>query len=460
MSPRQPTSLAGSPILIGAVTVLITVVAVLLSYNANSGLPFVPTYRIKAEVPDASGLVEGNEVRIGGKRVGVVDGIAGKVGPHAPYAVLRLKLDLAVKPLRADSQLTVRPRSPLGLKYLELVPGRHGRSLKEGGLISLAHARHSVELDEVINAFNTQTRDALSRTLDQLGPGLASRGAGFNQAVAESPELLLHLQNVAAVLADPRTGLRPAIRAFAGVSDQLAQVAPQLGALVAAGDRTAAALDSVRPQLGSVIDQLPGTELTAITALAAARPVLHDARGLVHDLRPGIGVLPVAAARLHEALQRGIPVLGHAGPLYDRVRLALDAVTALASDRVVRDAARRLNVALDSALPLVRFIAPAQTRCNYLGVYFRNISSALSEGNNAGTWLRTLVIAETNQFHARSDPSPNLHTNPYPYTAAPGQHGLCEAGNEPYLPGQRFGHVPGVSAHYTEDTSPPPGAGK
>ena len=46
MSRRSQPSIAGSPILIGAVTVLVTVVAVLLSYNANSGLPFVPTYHI------------------------------------------------------------------------------------------------------------------------------------------------------------------------------------------------------------------------------------------------------------------------------------------------------------------------------------------------------------------------------------------------------------------------------
>src|SRR6185295_4313309 len=32
-----------NPILIGAITILITVVAVYLAYNANSGLPFVPT---------------------------------------------------------------------------------------------------------------------------------------------------------------------------------------------------------------------------------------------------------------------------------------------------------------------------------------------------------------------------------------------------------------------------------
>ncbi|MBV9212693.1 MAG: MCE family protein [Actinobacteria bacterium] len=460
MNPRQPQSIAGSPILIGAVTVLVTVVAVLLSYNANSGLPFVPTYHVKAEVHDASGLVDGNEVRIGGKRVGVVDGIAGRVGRHGPYAVLKLKLDKTVEPIRSDSVVTVRPRSPLGLKYLELVPGGRGRAVPEGGRLSLAQSRRSVELDEVIDAFNTQTRNALSQALDQLGPGLAGRGAGFNQALAAAPELLYHLQRVAAVLADPRTGLRTTLRSLTSLTGQVATVAPELGSLVTGANRTAAALDSVRPQLGAVLDELPGTEQTGIDALAAARPVLADARGLVHDLRPGIGVLPVAAERLHEALQRGIPVLGHAAPLYDRLRAALDAVTALASDPRVRDAARRLNVALDSALPLLRFIVPAQTQCNYLGVYLRNLGSAISEGNDAGTWLRTVVIAQTNQFVARSAPSPDLHTNPYPYTAAPGQHGLCEAGNEPYLPGQRFGHVPGVTARYTEDTSPPPGVGK
>ena len=68
-------SSSARPILIGAVTVLVTVIAVFLSYNANEGLPFVPTYDIEARVPDAQGLVPGNEVRIGGLRVGVVDEI-------------------------------------------------------------------------------------------------------------------------------------------------------------------------------------------------------------------------------------------------------------------------------------------------------------------------------------------------------------------------------------------------
>src|SRR5262249_4556688 len=50
-------TLASNPVMVGALTVLIVVLAVFLAYNANSGLPFVPTYRISVDVPDADTLV-------------------------------------------------------------------------------------------------------------------------------------------------------------------------------------------------------------------------------------------------------------------------------------------------------------------------------------------------------------------------------------------------------------------
>src|SRR5207237_8999656 len=72
---RRSASIAANPVLIGAATTLVVLVAVFLAYNANNGLPFVPTYQLKAEVPSATNLVKGNDVRIGGARVGVVDAI-------------------------------------------------------------------------------------------------------------------------------------------------------------------------------------------------------------------------------------------------------------------------------------------------------------------------------------------------------------------------------------------------
>jgi ABC-type transporter Mla subunit MlaD len=77
-SRRGQPGLAASPVLIGAVTLLVTIIAVFIAYNANSGLPFVPTYDVKAELPSGAKLVKGNEVRVGGFRVGVVDEIKPK----------------------------------------------------------------------------------------------------------------------------------------------------------------------------------------------------------------------------------------------------------------------------------------------------------------------------------------------------------------------------------------------
>ena len=62
--------MAANPVLIGAATMLVVIVAVFLAYNANTGLPWVPTYTSGVELPDAASLVHGNEVRIGGDRVG------------------------------------------------------------------------------------------------------------------------------------------------------------------------------------------------------------------------------------------------------------------------------------------------------------------------------------------------------------------------------------------------------
>ena len=72
---RRDASIAANPILIGAATLLVTVVGVFLAYNANNGLPFVPTYDVKVLVPDAAELVRGNDVRVGGKRIGAITAI-------------------------------------------------------------------------------------------------------------------------------------------------------------------------------------------------------------------------------------------------------------------------------------------------------------------------------------------------------------------------------------------------
>ena len=72
MRSRSQQSAFANPVLIGAVTVLIVLIAVFLAYNANTGLPFVPTRELKVDIANGSNLVIGNEVRSGGFRIGVI----------------------------------------------------------------------------------------------------------------------------------------------------------------------------------------------------------------------------------------------------------------------------------------------------------------------------------------------------------------------------------------------------
>ncbi|MEA2481687.1 MAG: phospholipid/cholesterol/gamma-HCH transport system substrate-binding protein [Thermoleophilaceae bacterium] len=457
---RSSGGLAGSPILVGAVTVLVSVIAVFLSYNANSGLPFVPTYDVTVQVQSAAGLVEGNEARIGGKRVGVVDKIIAKPTNRGPIAELQLKLDKAAEPLRSDTQVTVRPRSTLGLKYLEIEPGRKGKTLAEGAKLPLAQSQQVVDLDEVVNAFDASTRKNLQTVVGDLGPGLAGRGVDFNAALSDAPPLLGRVRSVMANLADPRTRLAALVPALERTASAVAPVAPVLGRMIGAADTTLGALSGVRGQLQETISELPPTEAQATRTLRVARPLLTDAELLLRDARPGTRLLPEATARLHHAIGVGLPVLRRALDLADELKTTLGAVDQLASDPLTSTTLQKLDATLASLRPTLDFIAPMQTKCNYLGLWTRNASSSISEGDANGNWFRTLVVAGVSQFTSAATPAPDLHVTTYPHTASPGQDGECEAGNEGFGPGQVIGHPAGNQGRSTETTQPPAGVGK
>ena len=146
-------SLAASPTLVGAVTVLVIVVAVFLAYQANNGLPFVPTYKLSAQLPDAASMVPGNEVRIGGQRVGQITGITPENVADAPcpndptrrctgqVAKVDMDLNKDIDPLPEDSTVVVRARSALGLKYLQINRGSSNRGFAAGATMPLTAAR-------------------------------------------------------------------------------------------------------------------------------------------------------------------------------------------------------------------------------------------------------------------------------------------------------------------------------
>jgi virulence factor Mce-like protein len=475
MRRRGASSVAANPVLIGAATTLVVIVAVFLAYNANKGLPFVPTYQLTASVPNAANLVRGNDVRMGGARVGVVDEITPQAHSDGTVtANLKLKLQTSVKPLPKDSTVLIRPNSALGLKYVEITKGKlpvngarnaKNNGFADGATIPLRNATPTpVEIDEVFNTFNDPTRKAIQTNVTELGNALAGRGQDLNDTIQFAPVLLASLIPVAQNLSDPATRLKNLVPALERAASTVAPAAQTQADLFVALDTTFSALaDVARPFIQDTISNGPPLLSTGIRVLPFQRTFLANTEQLVRDLRPGVRALSRAAPAVSEALTVGQPALLRSVALNARLTRTLRTLEAFSNDPRVPLGLGDLTSTVQLLNPLLKSLAPAQVACNYVTLWFRNVASLLSEGDSTGTWQRFTVIitpqGPNNEGGPSSGPADgpgednHLHTNPYPNVGAPGEDKECEAGNENYLAGRTvIGHVPGNQGTNHDET--------
>jgi virulence factor Mce-like protein len=457
------SSIAGNPVLIGAATVLVIIVAMFLSYNANAGLPFVPTYELKLEAPSAAALVKGNEVRIGGTRVGAVDTITTKrFKDGSSVALIGLKLERDVKPLPKDSTIIIRPKSALGLKYVEITRGTSKDGFTDGDTIPLSASRPTeVEFDEFVNMFDEPTRTAMQRNLRGFGDAFAGRGESINTALGVLPALLRDIQPVARNLSSPQTHLKRFFNELGDAARIVRPAAETQASLFINLDRTFAALDAVaKPYIqDSITEGRPALD-AGIRSFPIQRPFLRNTQGLFHELRPGVRALRTAAPDLASAFTVGTRTLRRLPSLNRRTANLLRELQRFANDPVAPRGIKRLAETLETLNPTLQNLAPAQLQCNYVTLWFRNVSSLLSEGDVHGTWQRFIIIATPQGRNNEGGPSSApangtnsdnyLHSNPYPNTASPGQPKECEAGNEPFKAGQQIGNVRGRQPDHTE----------
>lgn len=443
------TGVASSPVIVGAVTVLVVIVAVFLAYNANQGLPFVSTYDIKARVPNANALVDYNEVRIGGARVGVVESVRPvQLENGGVAAELDLSLDPSAEPIPDDSTMIIRPKSPLGLKYLQLVPGDSSRGLEPGETLPLSAARpEPVDIDQFFSMFDEETRRNVQRATAGFGNAFAGRGPQVNSALGSLRNLAISAQPVLRAIVAPGTNFAGFWRALEDLNATVAPVALTQADLFVALDRTFAAFARVsRPYIQETIEKGPRTLDAAIEDLPAIRPFLDSSERFFTALRPGAKAFGRTAPTIEAALRAGIPALNRSPRLFAQLDPTAQALLDFQATPGVFNGLDLLIDFNELLQPPLRFLTPAQTVCNYLTLTFGNLADAFSESNGVGNWLSAISFEPPAGPNAESLPSsapasgpegPNhLHFNPYPRTAAPGQDGVCEAGNERYARGQ------------------------
>jgi virulence factor Mce-like protein len=400
MTRRPRASILASPVLVGAVTVLIVVIAVILAVNANQGLPFVPTYDIKAVLPGGANLVVGNEVRVGGEHVGFVEKIDPTVDRKTgrTVAIIHMKIDKEIEPIPKSAVVRVRPRSVLGLKYVALeIPEEKpsgDEALKQGETLPMRQEEPPVEFDEFLSVNTPSHRENQQRVLTGAGNVFTGRGPAINEAIHNFVPFFVHLTPVMEALSDPSTRLNQLFRQLGRTANQIARVAPAYAELFGNIATTNEALGRHEEKLRQMIERGPPDLEEGIRSFPVQRDFNEDQEELFIELAPTAREFRRSLPGVVDAFDTGEPVLRRSPKLFRNTEKFLVALEDLVENPDTLLGLKDLTTLVKVGAPLLEYVAPYQTVCNYFNYFWTFNSDHISEPVRNGTIQRVILKSD------------------------------------------------------------------
>jgi phospholipid/cholesterol/gamma-HCH transport system substrate-binding protein len=170
-----------NPVRAGVVLIVILVIAVYFGFTKH--IPFTHGFRLKAEFATAVDIQPKSPVRIAGVTVGQVNSIKreGKTG------LVSMEIESKGLPIHTDATLKIRPRLFLeGNWFIELQPGTpSAKTISSGYTIPVSQTADPVQLDQVLDALNTDTRANLQSFLINYGEALTRKPDAAENAEQE-----------------------------------------------------------------------------------------------------------------------------------------------------------------------------------------------------------------------------------------------------------------------------------
>ncbi len=363
-----------------------------------------------------------------------------------------MKLDKEGGELPVDSTINLRPRSVLGLKYVEITRGRATETFEDGDLLPADQTRYPVDLEDFYRIYDKRTRDAMRTNLKGFGDAFNQRGYALNRTIEGLPRLLRHLEPVARSLAAPNTGLGRFFKELGDAARIIRPVADRYSHSFTSGADTFEAWSRYPDRLGLAIERQSRTLEAGIKSFRVQQPFLRDFRDLNGALERATATFPRTLPRITDALRVGARVQARTPLLNRPLRGALQSLRELMEDPATGYALRGLGRLTGPILnPLIKFVGPYITVCNYFNYAWTHAGEHVSEPDLTGYSQRSLSVQAPRTINP-TDPSlgsigaatpsngqptsgapMNLHVNTY--TAAVDRQGNadCEAGQRGYM---------------------------
>jgi virulence factor Mce-like protein len=152
---------------------------------------------LNIEFKDSAGLLPTNDVRMAGVTAGQVQ----HINASGKLAVVLVQVNQQYSPVYQDAKAIVRPKNLLGETYVEIDRGHSSAgSFANGDTLKLINTITPVQVDEVLNALDPDTRTKLKVVVNTLGEASAGRGQDLNVTTGD-------LKRIAADIAITSTSL-------------------------------------------------------------------------------------------------------------------------------------------------------------------------------------------------------------------------------------------------------------
>jgi ABC-type transporter Mla subunit MlaD len=363
------------------------------------------SYQLKVPFTEASQLAEQSDVRISGVNVGKVESI--ELGSNGKEAIALLNIDDKYAPLPSSTRAMLRTKTLLGETYVELTPGAANEpALEDGVTLPEAQVTESVQLDEIFQAFDPETRRAFQSWMQEAAVAIEGQGQNLSYAIGN---------------------LEPTFREFEGLFRVLNSQEDAVSTLFSSGAETFEALRGRNGELANLIrssNELFKTTAARdqdIEALFRAFPTFQDESRLTVDRLKNFAVNADPLSRqLVPVAEELSPTLIAFGKLAPEAKKLFEALPAVEKEAPTGFSALR-KLFRDDFPPLLRATEPFVRNLNPLltglqlykrevTAFFGNLAVAtnaeLTEENTAGQKIHFLrALGPINPESVASYPS-------------------------------------------------------
>ncbi len=295
---------------IGRVAALIAlaiavVVLVMLFTGGEDG------YEVDLTFENASQLVKGNEVVVGGAPAGSVKAI--ELGDDN-QAIVTISISEDYAPLKRGTVATVRSPSlsQVAGRQVQLtlpVDTQAGEEIADGGVLTQAETVSEVDLDQIFNTLDPKTIEDFKHVIQGFELSYEGVGKQANEGARYLNPFLSTSRRVFSELTRDQQALENLIVDGAQFSGALASRSGDLSALVSNLNVMTNAIGDRRTELAEGISLLPDFMRQANTTFVNLRAALDDLDPLVVASRPAARELAPFLGELRAAASDAVPTI-------------------------------------------------------------------------------------------------------------------------------------------------------